>query len=587
MSNTRIGTSRLRSVATKILGLVGFLSAMMITIAGVGLTQMSHIGAELSEIADETVPLTANVSRVSLHQLEQAVLLERLLRVGNVAASSATGSLDDLSSELIALAEKVQGEIHVAEKIAEAGLGLAVSADHRRKYQSVLAQLKQIETEHQEYDEHIKQVVSLIQAGDIRAAQGLAGAIETEQETLNSELVALTEDLNRFLAASSTAAKSHEEQALFVMAVVAGLAIMAGVGIALLLAVYGISRPLRIVVEALNRLAQNDTSVEIDIRSRDEIGELAVAFGEFREKTIEIQRLQAQAKEEEERIELEKREATMRLADSLEATVKRVSDGIASAVSELEATAIQMAENARKTSDNANTVAAAAEESSTGVQTVASAAEELSASIGEISRQVSAALGATGDTTRNARRSSETVDGLAEAATRIDDVVKLINDISDQTNLLALNATIEAARAGEAGKGFAVVAGEVKLLAGQTGKATENISAQVKDMQSGAADTAQAIAAVVEAIGLINDQISSIASAVEEQTAVTAEIARNVSDVAEGSNEITCSINSVSAGAVDSSSGARQVLSTVESLSEQSSLLQRELDTFLTNIRAA
>ena len=253
----------------------------------------------------------------------------------------------------------------------------------------------------------------------------------------------------------------------------------------------------------------------------------------------------------------------------------------------LEATAIQMAENARKTSDNANTVAAAAEQSSTGVQTVASAAEELSASISEISRQVSAALGATGETTRNARRSSETVDGLAQAATRIDDVVKLINDISAQTNLLALNATIEAARAGEAGKGFAVVAGEVKLLAGQTGQATEDISTQVKDMQSGAADTAQAIAAVVEAIGLINDQISSIASAVEEQTAVTAEIARNVSEVAEGSGEITSSINSVSAGAVDSSAGARQVLSTVENLSEQSSLLQRELDTFLANIRAA
>ncbi|MBC00695.1 MAG: methyl-accepting chemotaxis protein [Rhodobacteraceae bacterium] len=560
---------------------------MMLVIAGVGLMQMQQIGTELDEIATETVPLTTNVSKVSLHQLEQALLVERLLRVGKVGATGETGTLDDLTTSLFALAEKVQQEIVTAEKIAEGGIAIAHSEAQRAKYQDVLDQLKKIEREHALYDQHIHTMVGHIEKGEIDKATALAAELEGEQHRLNGELESLTEQLNAFLAASSASAKEHESNGLILMAVISLAAIVAGVAFALALATLGISRPLRAVVNALNRLAQNDTSVQLDTRGGGEIGELATAFAEFREKTIEIQRLQAQAKEEEERIELEKREATMRLADNLEATVKRVSDGIASAVSELEATAIQMAENARKTSDNANTVAAAAEQSSTGVQTVASAAEELSASISEISRQVSAALGATGETTRNARRSSETVDGLAQAATRIDDVVKLINDISAQTNLLALNATIEAARAGEAGKGFAVVAGEVKLLAGQTGQATEDISTQVKDMQSGAADTAQAIAAVVEAIGLINDQISSIASAVEEQTAVTAEIARNVSEVAEGSGEITSSINSVSAGAVDSSAGARQVLSTVENLSEQSSLLQRELDTFLANIRAA
>ncbi|WP_425086637.1 methyl-accepting chemotaxis protein [Stappia sp.] len=580
-------SSRLAGVSAKILALVGFLGIMMLSIAGIGLMQMQQIGVELEEIATETVPLTTNVSKVSLHQLEQAILLERLLRVGNVGSAGQTDSFDSLTDTLFRLAALVDEEILAAEKIAEKGIAIAQTEEQRAKYANVLDQLKTIEQEHKIYDDHIHTVVDHIKAGDLNSATRLAAEVEAEQARLNGELERLTTELNRFVTTSVETAKAHEETAFLLMAVISGSAIVTGVVFSLLLAILGISRPLRAVVNALNRLAQNDTSIELDTRAGGEIGELATAFTEFRQKTIEIQRLQAQAKEEEERIELEKREATMRLADNLEATVKRVSDGIASAVSELEATAIQMAENARKTSDNANTVAAAAEQSSTGVQTVASAAEELSASISEISRQVSAALGATGETTRNARRSSETVDGLAQAATRIDDVVKLINDISAQTNLLALNATIEAARAGEAGKGFAVVAGEVKLLAGQTGQATEDISTQVKDMQSGAADTAQAIAAVVEAIGLINDQISSIASAVEEQTAVTAEIARNVSEVAEGSGDITCSINSVSAGAVDSSAGARQVLSTVENLSEQSSLLQRELDTFLANIRAA
>ncbi|SDU27400.1 methyl-accepting chemotaxis protein [Stappia sp. ES.058] len=587
MHTKKIGRPSLATVSAKILGLVGFLSIMMVVIAIVGLTQMQGIGKELEEIADETVPLTTNVSKVSMHQLEQALLVEKVLRVGKVDAGSSVGELDTLTKDLVALASKVDTEILQAEEIARKGIDVASTDDQRAKYADVLGQLKTIETEHKAYDDHIQTIINHIRNGDITTAEELAVALESEQERLNTELVSLTEQLNRFVSTSTATAKDHEQHGIVVMGVVATIAIVAGVGLAMLIALFGISRPLRAVVAALNRLAQNDTSVELGIRAGGEIGELATAFTEFREKTIEIQRLQAQAKEEEERIEREKREATMRLADNLEATVKRVSDGIAVAVHELEETATLMAKNAQQTSTNAGTVAAAAEESSTGVQTVASAAEELSASIAEISRQVTAALSATGETNENARKSSDTVNGLASSASRIDDVVKLINDISDQTNLLALNATIEAARAGEAGRGFAVVAGEVKALAGQTGQATEDISSQVKEMQSGAANTSQAISAVVDAINRINDQISSIASAVEEQTAVTAEIARNVSEVAEGSNDITRTINSVSAGAVDSSAAARQVLSTVENLASQSGLLQQELDTFLGNIRAA
>ncbi|MTJ84143.1 MAG: chemotaxis protein [Telmatospirillum sp.] len=258
---------------------------------------------------------------------------------------------------------------------------------------------------------------------------------------------------------------------------------------------------------------------------------------------------------------------------------------VASAATQLQATAQTMAATAEQTSRQAALVARAASDASANVQTVASAAEELTASIGEISRQVSQSTEISGSAVEEADRTNKMVHGLTEAAQRIGEVVKLINNIASQTNLLALNATIEAARAGEAGKGFAVVAGEVKNLANQTAKATDEISVQIQAVQTATREAAAAIGGIGGTIGKMNEIAAAIAAAVEQQGAATQEIARNVQQAAHGTGVVLENIGSVTAAAGSAETSSREVLAAAGQLSGQSTAMSREMDSFLEVIR--
>jgi methyl-accepting chemotaxis protein len=218
---------------------------------------------------------------------------------------------------------------------------------------------------------------------------------------------------------------------------------------------------------------------------------------------------------------------------------------------------------------------------------VATATEELSSSIAEITRQVTQSARIAGQAVEESSRTTSTVRGLAEGAAKIGDVVKLINDIAGQTNLLALNATIEAARAGEAGKGFAVVAAEVKNLATQTAKATEEIAAQVGMIQQATGNSVAAIEGIGGTIGQINEIATTIASAVEEQGAATQEISRNVQQASAGTQEVSSNIGGVSQAAAETGAAASQVLSAADELSRQAETLRKEVGTFLADVRAA
>ena len=346
--------------------------------------------------------------------------------------------------------------------------------------------------------------------------------------------------------------------------------------------------PLLAMTAAMTKLAEGDTTVEVPaIGRKDEIGEMAGTVQVFKENAIRMAEMAAERVEQEQRAEVEKRQAMNALADSFDENVSGILKTVASAATEMEATAQSMSATAEETTQQAATVAAASEQATANVQTVATAAEELASSIAEISRQVGDSAKIAEEAAAEAERTNERVAGLSEAAQKIGQVVSLINDIAEQTNLLALNATIEAARAGEAGKGFAVVANEVKSLATQTAQATGEIAAQVTSMQEETEGAVGAIRTISETVGRINEIAGSISAAVEEQGAATSEISRNVQQAAQGTQEVTSNIAGVSQAATETGSASTQVLSASQDVARQSEGLSAAVESFLAEVRAA
>jgi methyl-accepting chemotaxis protein len=348
-----------------------------------------------------------------------------------------------------------------------------------------------------------------------------------------------------------------------------------------------VSRPLLKMSDAMRRLAEHDMAVEIPgIGRADEVGAMAEAVQVLKENTIRADSLASQQKEAQ-----QAREARTRAIESLtgdfDHRVSGVLDVVTSALTKLNAAAETMTENSEQTTRQAGSVAASADQASSSVQTVASAAEELSAAIKEIGHQVEQSNQASRAASERAARTHQTVLGLAESSAKIDNVIKLINDIAGRTNLLALNATIEAARAGDAGKGFAVVAGEVKGLANQTAKATEEISSQIAAVQAATEDAVTAIDDIVARIEEINAIATAIASSVEEQSAATGEIARNIQHAASGTQDISAGIASVTRAAGGTGEFAGQVLSAAHSVATEANGLKDTVGQFLESVRTA
>jgi methyl-accepting chemotaxis protein len=364
--------------------------------------------------------------------------------------------------------------------------------------------------------------------------------------------------------------------------------VLGGMLLGFLIGQYGIARPIRAMVALLQQLASGDYNADVHSTDRkDEVGDVAKAALVFKDNGLAKIRMEAEQKEAEKRAVAQRKADMLKLADGFEAAVGEIVETVSSASTELEASASTLTSTAERSQEMATTVAAASEEAAANVQSVASASEELSSSVHEISRQVLEASRIAGEAVDQTRSTTERVGELSKAATRIGDVIELINTIAGQTNLLALNATIEAARAGEAGRGFAVVASEVKALAEQTAKATGEISSQVSGIQSATHDSVGAIRDISSTIQRLSEISSAIAAAVEEQGAATQEISRNVQQAALGTQQVSSNVVEVQLGATETGTASSQVLSAAQSLSSDSNRLKLEVGRFLNSVRAA
>ena len=383
------------------------------------------------------------------------------------------------------------------------------------------------------------------------------------------------------------AAKGNSARTVLIIDLIIGAAILALCALTLFSTIRSVARPLAGMTGVMSRMAEGETDVEVEGSARgDEIGDMSRALEVFRDNAVE--RASLEAIERERNAAQQAREQNLReLIAGFESNIGDVVAGIGDASSQMSETANALTGIADDTRGRTNSAAAASTEASSNMQTVASAAEQLAASIGEISQQLGRASTVVGDATTHANKSNAEVGELAGAAQRIGEVVTLIQSIAEQTNLLALNATIEAARAGDLGKGFAVVANEVKALAEQTAKATEEISQQIEGIQGSTSNAVKAIGDMTGIMDEVNAITNSISAAVEEQSAATNEISRNIQEAANGTNNVASNVEGITGAVDETAQAAGGVESASEDLNGRAASLREQVTSFLQGVSAA
>ena len=554
------------SLKARLVTLTASMSALLLLVGLTGILSAEHISRQAKTIyEDRTVPLE-QLFEINDRMKENALLLTNASIHG-----SAGKPADDTAarvSENVAAISKVWAEYMATYLTPEEKVAAQAFIARRADY----------------VEGGLKPALSLL-------AQAKYGELAGHLAGKTNQLFTLSKiEMDKLVAIQVKEAKAafNSAETVHSFAIVAGVSILL-LGLALggmlgRAAIRAIGRPMGHLNDVMSGIAQGSFNSRVIVERDDEIG---VALRNLQALQSKLGFDREEKKDVERRIAEQRKLDMYRIASEFEAAVGDIVKTVATASTELEASASSLTHTADATQRLSIAVASASEEASAGVQSVASATEEMSSSIGEIGRQIEISTRVSASAVQQARLTDERIAKLTQAAAKIGDIVELITNIAGQTNLLALNATIEAARAGEAGRGFAVVASEVKALAAQTAKATSEISSQIAEIQSATANSVADIKEIGATIGNISEITTTIAAAVEEQSAATQEIARNVQQAAHGTSQTASNITEVNRGASETGTASSQVLTAAQSLSVESNRLMSEVDKFLATVRAA